>query len=165
MEDVKSNAGQNLGIAALITGIITFVLAVIPCVGVIAIIPGIITIVLASVGLSQASRSDSPKGVIIAGLAIGVIAVIISFSQIFVAGRIASKADNWPSDIQKAIEEVKNDVIRDMEDSKVSIKIESSDGDTVDINIRTKGNDVRVKQLEDLEEGKPEPNDTAKKGK
>ena len=131
----------------------------------IAIIPGIITIVLASVGLSQASRSNSPKGVIVAGLVIGVIAVMISFSQIFVAGRIASKADNWPSDIQKAIEEVRDDVIRDMEDSKVSIKIESSDGDTVDINIRTKGNDVRVKQLEDLEEGKPEPNDTAKKGK
>jgi hypothetical protein len=165
MEDVKSNAGQNLGIAALITGIITFVLAVIPCVGVIAIIPGIITIVLASVGLSQASRSNSPKGVIVAGLVIGVIAVMISFSQIFVAGRIASKADNWPSDIQKAIEEVRDDVIRDMEDSKVSIKIESSDGDTVDINIRTKGNDVRVKQLEDLEGAKPEQNDTVKKGK
>jgi len=165
MEDVKSNAGQNLGIAALITGIITFVLAVIPCVGVIAIIPGIITIVLASVGLSQASRSNSPKGVIVAGLVIGVIAVMISFSQIFVAGRIASKADNWPSDIQKAIEEVRDDVIRDMEDSKVSIKIESSDGDTVDINIRTKGNDVRVKQLEVLEGAKPEQNDTVKKGK
>lgn len=165
MEDVKSNAGQNLGIAALITGIVTFVLAVIPCVGVIAIIPGIITIVLASVGLSQASRSDSPKGVIIAGLVIGVVAVIISFSQIFVAGRLASKADKWPSDIQKAIEDVRNDVLRDMEDSKVSIKIESSNGDTVDINIRTKGNDDRVRQLQDLEGGKPEQNDTVKKSK
>ena len=51
MEEVKNNTGQNLGIAALITAIITFVLAVIPCVGLIAIIPGIITIVLASVGL------------------------------------------------------------------------------------------------------------------
>ena len=44
MEEVKTNSGQNLGIAALITGIITFVLAVIPCVGIIAIIPGIIAI-------------------------------------------------------------------------------------------------------------------------
>ncbi len=56
MEDVPKNTGSNLGIAALITAIITFVLAVIPCVGIIAIIPGIIAIVLASVGLSQASR-------------------------------------------------------------------------------------------------------------
>ena len=44
MEEVKNNTGQNLGIAALITAIITFVLAVIPCVGLIAIIPGIIAI-------------------------------------------------------------------------------------------------------------------------
>ena len=54
MEDFKQSTGQNLGIAALITAIITFMLAVIPCVGILAIIPGIIAIVLASVGLSQA---------------------------------------------------------------------------------------------------------------
>ena len=70
MEEVKNNTGQNLGIAALITAIITFVLAVIPCVGLIAIIPGIIAIVLASVGLSQATRNNSPRGVLLAGLII-----------------------------------------------------------------------------------------------
>ena len=52
----KRSSGQTLGIAALITAIITFVLAVIPCVGFIAIIPGIAAIVLASVGLSQTTR-------------------------------------------------------------------------------------------------------------
>ena len=52
MEEVRNNSGQNLGVAALITAIITFVLAVIPCVGLIAIIPGIIALVLAFVGLS-----------------------------------------------------------------------------------------------------------------
>ena len=94
MEEVKNNTGQNLGIAALITAIITFVLAVIPCVGLIAIIPGIIAIILASVGLSQASRNNSPKGVLIAGLIIGIIAALISVSQIFVAGKIAQDQIN-----------------------------------------------------------------------
>lgn len=60
MEEVNKNSGQTLGIAALITAIITFVIAVIPCIGLVAIIPGIIAIVLASVGLSQANRADSP---------------------------------------------------------------------------------------------------------
>ena len=50
MEEVNKNSGQTLGIAALITAIITFVIAVIPCIGLVAIIPGIIAIVLASVG-------------------------------------------------------------------------------------------------------------------
>ncbi|MGD0583429.1 MAG: hypothetical protein ABR974_10840 [Bacteroidales bacterium] len=161
MEEVKSNSVQNLGIAALITGIITFVLAVIPCVGIIAIIPGIITIVLASVGLSQASRNDSPRGVVIAGLIIGIIAVMISFSQIFIVGRIASHKDRWPSDIRSAIEDARNNVEKEMEKSNVNIKIES-DGKKIEINTNA-GKDDREKQLEDLESGKKAQNDTVKK--
>jgi phosphate/sulfate permease len=163
MEDVKTNSGQNLGIAALITGIITFVLAVIPCVGIIAIIPGIIAIVLASVGLSQASRQNSPRGVLLAGLIIGIIAVIISFSQIFVAGKIVKRADKWPSDIKSAVEDVKNDVLKDLEDNNVSIKIESN-GNKVEINTRS-NKDSLIMQLEHLESGKKDKNDTLKKVK
>jgi phosphate/sulfate permease len=161
MEDVKTKSGQNLGVAALITGIITFVLAVIPCVGIIAIIPGIIAIVLASVGLSQANRNDGPRGVLIAGLVIGVIAIMIAFSQIFVVGRIANHADRWPRDIQSVFDDVKKDVTKSLEKGSVSIKIESN-GDKVEINASS-NNDDRVKQLENLESGKKEKNDTLKK--
>ena len=163
MEDVKTNSGQNLGVAALITGIITFVLAVIPCVGILAIIPGIIAIVLASVGLSQASRSDSPRGILIAGLVIGIIAIMIAFSQIFVAGRLARHTDKWPGDLKSAIEDVKKDITKDLEKANVSIKIESN-GETVEINASSNKKD-RVKQLEDLESGNKEKNDTVKKEK
>jgi phosphate/sulfate permease len=161
MEEVKSNSGQNLGVAALITGIITFVLAVIPCVGVIAIIPGIITIVLASVGLSQVSRTDSPRGILVAGLIIGIVAVMISFSQIFIFARIASHKDKWPTDIRSAIEDARNNVEKEMEKSNVNIKIES-DGKKIEINTNS-GKDDREKQLEDLESGKKVQNDTLKK--
>ena len=88
----RKPGGQNLGVAALITAIITFVFAVIPCVGLMAVIPGIIAIVLASVGLSQAARNNSPRGILVAGLIIGIVATIISISQIFVAGEIARKS-------------------------------------------------------------------------
>jgi len=162
MEEYKSNSAQNLGIAALITGIITFILAVIPCVGIIAIIPGIITIVLASVGLSQASRNNSPKGLQIAGLVIGIFAVLISFSQIFVGARLARNSGSWPEEIRKAVEEVKTDIMNDLEDNNVNIRIET-DGDTIEIKARTKKNDEKVKQLEDLESGGVEKNDTVRK--
>ena len=168
MEDAKTNSGQNLGIAALITGIITFVLAVIPCVGMIAIIPGIIAIVLASVGLSQASRNDSPKGILLAGLIIGIIAVLISISQLFIAGKIvekAHKADKWPTQIQSVINDVKDNVMKDLEDANVSIKIESN-GDTVRINANSNKNKKYLEQkLEDLESGNKQKHDTIKKGK
>jgi hypothetical protein len=160
MEEVKNNTGQNLGIAALITAIITFVLAVIPCVGLIAIIPGIIAIVLASVGLSQAARNDSPRGVLVAGLIIGIIASLISVSQIFVAGKITKHAASgkWPNDIQNIINDVQDNVIKGLEDNNVSIKVESN-GNKVEISTSTDKKD-KEKQLEDLEGGKNLKNDT-----
>jgi hypothetical protein len=164
MEEYRSNSAQNLGIAALITGIITFVLAVIPCLGVIAIIPGIITIVLASVGLSQASRNGSPRGVLVAGLVIGIVAIVISFSQVFVGARLARNSGGWSEDIRDAIDEVKSDVLKDLKDNDVNIRIESN-GDTLEIKASSGKNQEKVKQLEDLESGGVEKNDTIKKDK
>jgi hypothetical protein len=158
MEEVKNNSGQNLGIAALITAVITFVLAVIPCVGLIAIIPGIIAIVLASVGISQASRNNSPHGVPVAGLIIAIIASMISLSQIFVAGKIAQKADKWPNNIGNIINDVQNNVTKEIEDANVSIKVESN-GNKVEINTSADKKD-KEKTLEDLEGGNVQKGDT-----
>ncbi|MFN8239679.1 MAG: hypothetical protein U0X39_02885 [Bacteroidales bacterium] len=158
MEEYRSSSGQNLGVAALITAIITFVIAVIPCVGILGIVTGVVAIVLASVGLSQANRTDSPKGVILAGLIIAVVAIMISFSQIFVAGRIFNK-EKWPHEVRSVFDEVTNDVKRDLENSNVSIKIESN-GDTVEIRAVTDRNSDKVKKLEELETGKDLGNDT-----
>jgi hypothetical protein len=160
----RKPAGQNLGIAALITAIVTFVLAVIPCVGLIAIIPGIIAIVLAAVGLSQASRNNSPRGVLVAGLVIAVVASIISFSQVFVAGKIADKAKKeWGGDIENIINDVQENVVKDLEDANVSIKVESN-GEKVEINTNT-GKQGREQELEDLEKADTLKNDTLRKGK
>ncbi|MDY0097778.1 MAG: DUF4190 domain-containing protein [Bacteroidales bacterium] len=154
-------AGQSLGIAALITGIVTFVLAAIPCVGMIAIIPGIVAIVLASVGLSQAGRSGAPRGLLIAGLVIAVVASLISFSQIFVAGEIAKKAENkFSGEIETVIRDIRENVLKDLEDASVSIKVESN-GEKVEINAETNKGD-RVKELEELEEGNVQADDTIK---
>jgi hypothetical protein len=162
MEEKTNTTGQNLGIAALITAIVTFVLAVIPCVGIIAIIPGIIAIVLASVGLSHASRNELPRGVLIAALIIGTVAVLISLSQIFVAGDIAKKAEKkWSGEIHKVIKEVHEDVLRDLEDATVSIKIESN-GEKVEINTHLNRKDLleELEKLEELEEVNTEEDDT-----
>ena len=152
-------AGQNLGIAALITAIVTFVLAVIPCVGLIAIAPAIIAIVLAAVGLSQASRNGAPRGVPIAALVIGVVAFMISMSQIFVAGKIGDKFNKeWGGNIENVINDVQENVINELEDANVNIKVESGD-DKVEISTGS-GKNNRVKELEDLEKADSLKNDT-----
>ena len=163
MEEVRNNTGQNMGIAALVIAIITFVLAVIPCVGLIAIIPGIISIILASVGLSQAARNNSPRGVLVAGLIIAIIATLISVSQVFVVGKIARKADKWPNEIQNIINDVQDNVIKDLEDANISIKVESN-GEKVEIKTNPEKED-RHKELEDLEGGNTQKDDTLQKEK
>ncbi|HAM11176.1 MAG: hypothetical protein A2X05_06680 [Bacteroidetes bacterium GWE2_41_25] len=163
MEDIKNNNGQNLGIAALITAIVTFVLSVIPCVGLIAMIPGIIAIVLASVGLSQAARTNSPKGLMIAGLIIAIIASMISVSQVFIAGKIARNADKWPNEIQNIVRDVQEEIKKDLKDANVSIKIESN-GEKIEINTGTKNTDKEQK-LEELEGVNTSKDDTLQKKK
>jgi hypothetical protein len=158
MEEEKSTSGQNLGIAALITAIITFVIAVIPCVGLIAIIPGIIAIILASVGLSHATRTNSPRGILIAGLVIGIVASLISFSQVLVAGKIAQKSGNWPSKIEKIVNDVQENVVKELEDANVSIKVEN-DGEKVEITTGANKED-KQKTLEELEKGTLSTDDT-----
>ena len=166
MEEVKNNTGQNLGIAALITAIITFVVAVIPCMGLIAIIPGIIAIVLASVGLSQAARINSPRGVLLAGLIIAIIASLIAVSQVFVVGKIvqkANKADNWPHGIKNIINDINDNVSRELKDAKISIKVESN-GDKVEVTTSPDKKD-REQKLEELEVGNTQKDDTLQKKK
>ncbi len=160
MEEVRNNTGNGLGVAALITAIITFVLAVIPCVGLIAIIPGIIAVILASVGLSQASRSNAPRGVLIAGLIIAILASMISVSQVFVAGKLFQNSGDWQNEIGNIINDVQDNVVKDLEDANVSIKIESN-GDKVEINTGTK-NKEREQTLEELEGVNTQKNDSLK---
>ena len=163
MEEVQNNTGQNLGTAAFITAIISFIIAPIPCVGLFAVIPGIIAIVLSSVGLSQTARNNSPRGLLIAGLIISIIALMISFSQVFVAGKFARGVNRWSGDIHNVINDVKDNVIKDIEDANISIKVESN-GEKVEINTSSNKKDQEQK-LEDLESGNTQKDDTLQKKK
>jgi hypothetical protein len=161
MEEAKRNTGQNLGTAALITSIVTFVLAIIPCIGIIAIIPGIIAVILASVGLSQASRSNAPRGILTAGLIIGVVAIFISLSWgAFIGRKIAKNANSWSGDIEKVVNEVQKNIENDLKDANISIKIENGN-DKIEITTSSdKAKKSLEQKLEDLEQGNIQKNDT-----
>ncbi len=68
MTEQKTNAGQGLGIAGLVLGIFAIPLGIIPCTFVAALIFGVVGIILSSIGLSQATRKNAAKGLIIAAL-------------------------------------------------------------------------------------------------
>lgn len=147
MEEVKSNDQQSgVGVGALVTAIVAFLLSIVPCVGLIAVVPAVIAIVLAIIGLS---RSNNNQGMLIGGLVVAILALMISVSQSFVIGKIANKSGNWGTDIEKVIQDVTDDIEKEFGDNEVTIRIDNDD-ETVEIKASTKRDDLKHK-LDELE--------------
>lgn len=153
MEENTSNSGQGLGVAALIVGIISFVVALIPCVGFFALFTSLIAIVLGAIGLSVASRDNSPKGLMLGGLIIGVVALFISIAQVVFIASFADKAGFIEDKIEEVFDEFGSDVLNEFEDGNFSITIDDGD-DKVEIKSSI-NRDLRDKleELEDIDEG------------
>jgi hypothetical protein len=149
MEEEKTKQQQSgVGVAALVTGIIAFLMAVIPCIGILAIIPAVIAIVLAIVGLS---RPNNSQGILIGGLVVGIIALMISISQSFIIGKIAdkTKSGDWASEIEKVVRDVTDDIEKEFGDEEVIIHVNDGD-DSIEIKASVKKNDLENK-LDELE--------------
>ena len=105
MEEQKTSAGQGLGVAGLVIGILAAILAMIPCVGWIAIIPGVIALALSLVAFSQANKGNGSKGVIIGALVVSIIAISIGLIQIIFFAAIATEGGNIKNKIEKVAKE------------------------------------------------------------
>jgi hypothetical protein len=102
MQEQNTNAGQGLGIAGLVMGILAIPLGIIPCTFFIALVFGAMGIVLSAIALSQANRGNVPRGLILASL----ICSILGFSFAFFWGMTFKKASPI---IKSVIQDIKND--------------------------------------------------------
>lgn len=115
MEDnIRSNAGQGLGIAGLVLGIIALIISFIPCLGAWAMIPGIVAIVFSAIGYSQASKENASKGIIIAALVLSILGTSIAAWQIYMLQNASTQIEKFGKEIQKSIDEELDD--EDMKD-------------------------------------------------
>ncbi len=146
MEEEKTSNQSGVGVGALVTAIIAFLLAVVPCIGLIAIIPAVVAIVLAIIGLSRANNN---QGMLVGGLVVAIIALMISVSQSFVLGKIVDKSGNWATDIEKVVKEVTDDLEKEFGDNEVTIRINNND-ETVEIKASAKKDQMKDR-LEELE--------------
>jgi BMFP domain-containing protein YqiC len=146
MEEVKSSNQSGLGVGALVTAIIAFLLAVVPCLGLVAIIPAVVALVLSIIGLS---RPNNNQGVLVGGLVVAIIALMISFSQIFVIGKIANKSGNWATDVEKVIRDVTKDLEREFGDKEVTIRINDGE-ETVEVKASARKDEMKDR-LQELE--------------
>jgi hypothetical protein len=87
MEEQRSNAGQGLGIAGLVLGIMAIPMGIIPCTFYMGILFGIVGIVLSIVALTQANRGYGPKTLIIAAMVCSVVGLTFASVWGFVFSR------------------------------------------------------------------------------
>ena len=95
MEEAKTNAGQGLGIAGLILGIIAIPLAILGCTSVLGLVLGVAGVILSAVGLSQATKSNGTKGLPTAGLVVSILGTAIALMWILFFARFAHESGRW----------------------------------------------------------------------
>ncbi len=81
----QSKAGQSMSIVALVMGIVSMMVAFIPCIDVLAIIGGILAIIFSAIGMSQAKSNNASTTLSKVGFVVGVIALLLAvvFSLIY----------------------------------------------------------------------------------
>ena len=78
MEEIKSNAGQGLGVAGLVMGILAVPMGIIPCTFFLGILFGLSGIVMSIVALTQATRWNGPKTLIIIALVCSIMGFVFA---------------------------------------------------------------------------------------
>jgi hypothetical protein len=147
MEEQRTNAGQGLGIAGLVLGIMAIPMGIIPCTFFLGILFGLVGIVLSIVALTQAHRGFGPKGLIIAALICSLVGLSIAsvwgfvistgapriFKEIMHEKRFGQDDQfdqmNWDeADSLRGFEEDTTSVSSDMKDMTDSLKSLESEG-------------------------------------
>jgi len=128
MEDYpKTNAGQGLGIAGLVIGIIAVFVSFIPCIGLLALLPGVVAVVLSAIALNQANRGNGAKGLIIAALVISIFGTTIAAVWGLFFASVATEGERWKDKIENFGNEFEEDFENEMEDEFEDIGTELED--------------------------------------
>ena len=80
---------QGFAIVSLVMGIVALIMAIIPCTSVLAVLLGIISIIFGSLSLYKASN-NTPKGLGISGLVLGILSLLLSLFWVFFIVRATS---------------------------------------------------------------------------
>ena len=126
MAEEIQKKGNPLGLTAMVLGIVAAVLAFIPCIGWLGFIPGVLAIIFGALSLKKVNAGEADgKGMSIAGLVCGLVAVIINIAMIVIfAGAVAAVGgaiDGYDSVMDEAFDEYDNamdefeDAMRELE--------------------------------------------------
>ena len=115
MTEEKHKKGNPLGVTAMVLGIVAAVLAFIPCIGWLGFIPGVLAIIFGALSLKKVNAGEADgKGMSIAGLVCGLVAVIINIAMIVIITGAVAAVGGAVGEYDDAMEDFE-DAMRDLE--------------------------------------------------
>lgn len=122
-----------MGIIGIVMGIISLIVAFIPCVGVVAFLPGGLAIIFSIISIVQASRGNGAKSLGIISLVVSSLAIILAAAWLMIFSGLSTITDSALKDpIQRQqIEKGLRDAFRDL-DVNIDIEMEEHSTEKID---------------------------------
>ncbi len=117
-----------MGIIGIVIGVISLIVAFIPCVGVVAFLPGVLAIIFSVISIVQASRGNGAKGLGIVSLVISIIAVLLAAAWLILFSGVAAitnKAIKDPAKFELFEKNIKEAFQVEIEDTQNRPRIDS----------------------------------------
>jgi len=124
-QEKTSTAGQVMGIIGIVLGVISLIVAFIPCIGVVAFIPAGLALIFSIISLVQATNDYGSKGLGIGALIISVVAILVAALWLMVlsngAAFISDKIIKNPEKFEKFGKEFEKSFKEEMEKENINI--------------------------------------------
>lgn len=101
INEKSSNSGQVMGIIAIVLGVMSLIMAFVPCIGLFAFVPGVIGVTFGIVSILQANNAGASKGLGIGGTVVSAIAIIMSAVWLFLFNKIIDSPSVITDKIEK----------------------------------------------------------------
>jgi hypothetical protein len=148
----KTTDGQVTGIIGIVLGVISLIVAFIPCIGVVAFFPGGLAIIFSVISILQATRGNGAKS-------LGIISLVISFLAILLAAAwlilfsgvsfIANEAMKDPDKLEIFEKRLKDALKNDTEDKPKHARLDTLENILRELEVDTAKREVKIDIEED----------------
>ncbi|MDI3526025.1 MAG: hypothetical protein PWR03_208 [Tenuifilum sp.] len=122
--EVKTTAGQAMGIVGIVLAVISIILAFIPCIGFVALLPAALAVVFSIISIVQASNGYGSKGLGIGALIISVLSILLAVLWLTIIGGGVSILNELERNPDK-IDQITRELEKELKDSNIEIRIET----------------------------------------
>ncbi|HDP76356.1 MAG TPA: hypothetical protein ENN49_10955 [Bacteroidales bacterium] len=122
--EVKTTAGQAMGIVGIVLAVISLILAFIPCIAFVALLPAALSLFFSIISIIQATNGYGSKGLGIGALVVSVLSIFLAVMWLTVISggfSVLKNLDEHPGKIEIFGRELE----KELNDANIQIRIET----------------------------------------